>query len=81
MNEATLDMLTALTTACEGSIIFDRNGIHRTFIDDDMNLFVELQDGRTVRPEEVETKLLDDAVITFRQEHPGFFQRILGAMM
>jgi hypothetical protein len=40
-----------------------------------------MQDGRILDPAQVNVRDLNDAIQHWKEEHPGFFQRILGAMM
>lgn len=81
MDEITLNMLTALTDACEGHLVLNHAGIESSTSDDQLNITVKMQDGRILTPEQVDAKALADAVQHWREEHPGFFQRILGSMM
>ncbi len=81
MDEITLNMLTALTDACEGHLVLNHAGIESATSDEELNITVKMQDGRILQPHEVDTKALSDAIQHWREEHPGFFQRILGAMM
>lgn len=81
IDETTMDMLVALAEACEGRMEINHVGIHSVTTDDDLNVTIHMEDGRQLRPEEVDAKQLEDAVFHWRQQHPAFFQRILGAMM
>lgn len=81
MDETTLDMLVALAEACEGHMEINHAGIHKITTDEDLNVTVHLEDGTQLRPEQVSARQIEDAVFHWRQQHPAFFQRILGAMM
>lgn len=81
MDETTLDMLVALAEACEGNMTIEYAGISKITTDDELNVTIHTQDGRQLPPEQVDARQLEDAVFHWRQEHPAFFQRILGAMM
>lgn len=81
MDEITLNMLTALTDACEGHLVLDHAGIGSATSDEDLNITVRMQDGRVLPPADVDVKALADAIQHWREEHPGFFQRIIGSMM
>ncbi len=81
MDEITLNMLTALTDACEGHLALNYAGIESATSDNELNITVKMQDGRILQPEQVDAKALADAIQHWREDHPGFFQRILGAMM
>ncbi len=81
MDEITLNMLTALTDACEGHLVLNHAGIESSTSDEKLNITIKMQDGRVLTPEQVDVKALNDAVQHWKEEHPGFFQRILGAMM
>lgn len=81
MDEITLNMLTALTDASEGHLILNCYGIESATSDDNLNITVRMQDGRILQPSQVDAKTLSDAIQHWREEHPGFFQRILGSMM
>lgn len=81
MDEITLNMLTALTDACEGHLVLNYAGIESATSDDNLHITVRMQDGRTLQPYEVDVRALSEAIQHWREEHPGFFQRILGAMM
>ncbi len=81
MDEITLNMLTALTDACEGHLVLNRCGIESATSDEELNITLRMQDGRTLSPEEVDARALADAIQHWREEHPGFFQRIIGSMM
>ena len=75
------DMLTALTLACEGKLVLNRRGIRQVSIDDHLQLSLEMEDGRVLAPEQLEQAVISDVIQTWREEHPQFFQKILGAMM
>lgn len=81
MDEITLNMLTALTDACEGHLVLNHAGIEGATSDENLNITVKMQDGRILSTEQVDGKALADAIQHWREEHPGFFQRIIGSMM
>lgn len=81
MDEITLNMLTALTDACEGHLVLNHAGIESATSDEGLDITVKMQDGRILQPRQVDAKVLADAIQHWREEHPGFFQRIIGAMM
>lgn len=81
IDETTMDMLVALAEACEGRMEINYLGIQAVTTNDDLEVTIHMEDGRQLRPEEVDAKQLEDAVFQWRQQHPAFFQRILGAMM
>lgn len=81
MDETTLDTLIALAEAYEGCMPLGINGIKNVRTDDNLNVTLEMEDGRTLNPREVEQRLVDDAIIQWKQDHAAYFQRIIGAMM
>ncbi len=81
MDEITLNMLTALTDACEGHLVLNHSGIESATSDEELNITVRMQDGRILEPQHVDAKALANAIQHWREEHPGFFQRIIGSMM
>lgn len=81
MDEITLNMLTALTDACEGHLVLNFSGIESATSDEELNITVKMQDGRILEPQHVDAKALSDAIQHWRELHPGFFQRIIGSMM
>lgn len=81
MDEITLNMLTALTDACEGHLVLNHSGIESATSDEELNITVRMQDGRILEPQRVDAKALANAIQHWREEHPGFFQRIIGSMM
>ena len=81
IDDTTMDMLVALAEACEGRMEVNYDGITAITTNGDLEVTVEMADGRRLRPEECDARQLENAVFEWRQQHPGFFQRILGAMM
>lgn len=81
MDETTLDTLIALAEAYEGCMPLGISGIKNVRTDDNLNVTLEMEDGRTLNPHEVEQRLVDDAIIQWKQDHAAYFQRIIGAMM
>ncbi|MCQ2195964.1 MAG: hypothetical protein MJZ60_00395 [Bacteroidaceae bacterium] len=81
MDETTLTTLIALAEANEGCMPLNINGIKAVRTDDELNVYLDMEDGRTLRPGEIDQRIVDDAIIQWRQEHAAYFQRIIGAMM
>lgn len=81
MNETTLNTLIALAEAYEGCMPLGINGIKQVRTNDDLEVFLDMEDGRTLAPHELDQRLLDDAIIQWRETHAAYFQRIIGAMM
>lgn len=81
MDEITLNMLTALTDACEGHLVLNHAGIESATSDEDLNITVKMQDGRILPTDQVDSRALADAIQHWREQHPGFFQRVIGSMM
>lgn len=80
--EQAVQMLTALVDASEGHLLLGCCGIVRAYSDDAMNLWLELEDGRSqVAPEQVAVQALEEAIYQWRGSNAQLFQRILGAMM
>ncbi len=81
MTETTLDTLIALAEAYEGCMPLGINGIKNVRTDEALEVYLDMEDGRTLRPNEIDQRIVDDAIIQWRQDHGAFFQRIIGAMM
>lgn len=81
IDETTMDMLVALAEACEGRMEINYAEIRAVTTNDDLEVTIHMEDGRQLQAEKVDSKQLEDAVFHWRQQHPAFFQRILGAMM
>lgn len=81
MDEITLNTLIALAEAYEGCMPMGINGIKNVRTDDELEVYIDMEDGRTLRPNEIDDRLINDAIIQWRQDHAAFFQRIIGAMM
>lgn len=81
MDETTLNMLIALVDACEGRLELHTRGIARATSVEDYVVWLEMEDGRRLTPEEVGVRNIEDAIYDWRQQHPAFFQRIIGSMM
>ncbi|MBQ0049216.1 MAG: hypothetical protein KBT12_03110 [Bacteroidales bacterium] len=79
--EENLMTLTALAEACEGCLELHNNGIARVTTDDDLNVTVEMEDGRRLRVDECDQRTIENAIFEWKKQHPVFFQRIIGAMM
>lgn len=81
MDDITLNTLIALAEAHEGTMPLHINGIKSIRTDDDLEVYIDMEDGRTLRPNEADQRTIDDAIIQWRNDHAAFFQRIIGAMM
>ena len=81
MTEMTLNILTALSEACEGTLVIDYTDIHAVTTDDDLNITIEMMDGRKLSTDDLPEDKINEAIQYWREQHPGFFQRILGSMM
>lgn len=81
MDEITLNTLIALAEAYEGCMPMGINGIKNVRTDDELEVYIDMEDDRTLRPNEIDERLINDAIIQWRQDHAAFFQRIIGAMM
>lgn len=73
--------LIAMAEACEGTLELHHSGIAFVRTNDELELSVELEDGCILSPNQVDPKVLEDAIFDWRQRHPALFQRMLGAMM
>lgn len=81
MDETTLTTLIALAEAYEGCMPLGINGIRQVRTNDELEVFLDMEDGRTLTPDEIDQRVVDDAIIQWRQDHAAYFQRIIGAMM
>lgn len=81
MEETTLNTLIALAEAYEGCMPLGINGIKQVRTDDELEVYLDMEDGRTLSPDQIEQRIVDDAIIQWRQDHAAYFQRIIGAMM
>ena len=81
MDETTLTTLIALAEAYEGCMPLGINGIRQVRTNDELEVFLDMEDGRTLTPDEINQRVVDDAIIQWRQDHAAYFQRIIGAMM
>ena len=81
MDETTLTTLIALAEAYEGCMPLGINGIRQVRTNDELEVFLDMEDGRTLTPDEIDQRVVDDAIIQWRQNHAAYFQRIIGAMM
>lgn len=81
MTEMTMYTLTALAEACEGRLELGTNGVRAVITDDDLNVFVEYEDGTRVDASQADEAQVMEAVTRWREQHHAFFQRVLGAMM
>ncbi|GEM_PF-1549062 len=80
LEQATLT-LDAIVSAMEGEVQLGYHGFQKAYNNDDYELFLVLDDGRTVTPEQANLDQLERAIHQWRDEHMQFFQKILGAMM
>ena len=81
MDETTLTTLIALAEAYEGCMPLGINGIKQIRTDEELEVFLDMEDGSTLRPDNIDQRIVDDAIIQWRQTHAAFFQRVIGAMM
>lgn len=81
MTEGTLNTLIALAEAHEGRMEMHCCGILALRTDNDYNVFIDMEDGRTLTPDEIGEKLANDAIIEWKMQNQTHFQKILGAMM
>ena len=81
MNYELTQTLIALAEACEGTLELHHSGIAYVRTNDELELSVELEDGRIVPPHQVAPRDLEEAIFDWRMRHPALFQRMLGAMM
>ncbi len=73
--------LDAIVSAMEGEVVLGYHGFQKAYNNDNYELFLVQDDGRTVTPEEANLDQLEAAILQWRDEHMQFFQKILGAMM
>lgn len=81
MTDITESTLIALAEACEGRLQLDCHGIRQVTTDDELSITIEMEDGRRLTADEADEAQLNLAIQHWREQHPAFFQRILGAMM
>lgn len=73
--------LDAIVSAMEGEAALGYHGFVKAYSNDDYELFLVLEDGRTITPDQADLCALEAAINQWRDEHMQFFQKILGAMM
>lgn len=79
--EQAIMTLDAIVSAMEGEAQLGHHGFLKAYNNDNYELFLVLDDGRTVTPEQADLAALEGAINQWRDEHMQFFQKILGAMM
>ncbi len=80
--ESAIQTLTAIVDACEGHVPLNCCGIKRAYSDEEQVLWLEMEDGTQQKnPQEVDTRLLEEAIFQWRDRNSQLFQHILGAMM
>jgi len=80
LEQATLT-LDAIVSAMEGEVQLGYHGFQKAYNNDDYELFLVLDDGRTITPDQADLNNLERAIHQWRDGHMQFFQKILGAMM
>lgn len=80
LEQATLT-LDAIISAMEGEVQLGYHGFQKAYNNDDYELFLVLDDGRTITPDQADLNNLERAIHQWRDDHMQFFQKILGAMM
>lgn len=81
MTDGTLNTLIALAEAYEGRIELHRCGILAVRTDDDLNVFIDMEDGRTLLPHQLEERTAHEAIMQWKDQNHTYFQKIIGAMM
>ena len=79
--EQAIMTLDAIVSAMEGEVQLGYHGFQKAYNNDDYELFLVLDDGRTVSAYEADLNAMECAINQWRDEHMQFFQKILGAMM
>lgn len=46
-----------------------------------LNIILKMADERILNQQQVDANALADSIQHWREQHPGFFQRIIGSMM
>lgn len=73
--------LDAIVSAMEGEVQLGYHGFQKAFNNNDYELFLVLDNGQTITPDQANLCDLEAAINRWRDEHMQFFQKILGAMM
>lgn len=81
LSEYTVQTLTCLAEAYEGCIPLHLEGIAQVRTDDELEVFIDLEDGRTLRPSEADEHQVNEAIMKWRDTHGAYFQKIIGSMM
>lgn len=81
ITESTLQTLIALAEAYEGRIELRRNGVLAVRTNNELEVEIDMEDGRTLRPQEAEERVVNEAILQWREANHTYFQKIIGAMM
>lgn len=81
LTDGTIQTLIALAEAYEGRIEMKRNGVLAVRTDDSLEVYIDMEDGRTLRPQEADERVVNEAIMQWREQNHTYFQKILGAMM
>lgn len=81
LTDTTLQTLIALAEAYEGRIELRRNGVLAVRTDDELEVYIDMEDGRTLRPQEAEERIVNEAIMQWRETNHAYFQKIINAMM
>lgn len=81
LTDGTIQTLIALAEAYEGRIEMKRNGVLAVRTDDSLEVYIDMEDGRTLRPREADERVVNEAIMQWREQNHTYFQKILGAMM
>lgn len=79
--EQAIMTLDAIVSAMEGEAQLGYHGFQKAFNNEEYELFLVLDNGQTVTPQQADLNQLEAAINQWRDEHMQFFQKILGAMM
>lgn len=79
--EQAIMTLDAIVSAMEGEVQLGYHGFQKAFNNEEYELFLVLDNGQTVTPQQADLNQLEAAINQWRDEHMQFFQKILGAMM
>ena len=81
LTEYTIQTLTALAEAYEGCIPLHHAGIAQVRTDDELQVYIDLEDGTTLRPSQANERQVNEAILQWRDTHGAYFQKIIGSMM
>lgn len=81
LTEYTIQTLIALAEAYEGCIPLHLNGVAQVRTDDELEVYIDLEDGTTQRPDQANERQINEAIMLWRDTHGAYFQKIIGAMM